>query len=195
MKTRFFLLLMAISFSINAQNNHYTFSDIKLIVQSKYYEVQFDSIQISEVVILEGLLYEGEKSINQKLSEIERKDLRVIELVDLTKPELYCRKYDFIILLGKGENQSKQYKKQLLGLLKENLTQNIPNVVIRDFICKECLMVVIDGKPLEMFESRTIVDSISVSDIDYISQYKSVNPAVYGSRGVNGLIEIYLKKK
>ena len=97
--------------------------------------------------------------------------------------------------MGTGYNQSREDKERILDSIRANLYTNVPKLRIHDYLCSQCKQVVVDGRPIGIYEAQGIVNNLKEKDIKYIATYGSANPSIYGQNAKNGLIEIYLTDK
>lgn len=166
---------------------------IKGLIEARY-GVNLDSIDLCDLYILEGAVYD-EKSINSALKEYKKQQIIFTDLVDLSKPTFVNRDCKYITVLSTGSNQTKEEKERILSKVRANLNDNLPKLVISDYLCQHCMQVVVNGVPVWVYQARQLVNDIKIEDIQNITMYDTPNPEVYGRNAKNGLVEIYLKDK
>ncbi len=186
-----FIICFCLSLDLTAQKAD--FSTIRDNIEAKFW-VDLDTINLCESIIFNGIVFDS-STINSEFRKYELSEIIVTELADLSESRLIHKNCDFIILLGTGYSQSDDDKSQILGRIRENLNANVPKLKIHDFLCSKCKQVIIDGRAYEIYEAKEIVNNLTVKDIEYIADYESSDPSVYGQNAQNGLIEIYLTKK
>ena len=166
---------------------------IREIVESKFW-VDLDTLDLCETIILNGIPFE-KTEIDAELKKLRPKEILVTELVDLSRSRLIHKNCSHIIILGTGYNQSREDKERILDSIRANLNTNVPKLRIHDYLCSQCKQVVVDGRPIGVYEAQGIVNELKEKDIKYIATYESANPSIYGQNAKNGLIEIYLTDK
>lgn len=166
---------------------------IKGLIKARY-GVSLDSVDLCDIYILEGEVYD-EKSINSALRKYKKEQIIFTELVDLSKTTFFNRDCKYITVLSTGSNQTEEEKERILSKVRANLNDNLPKLVIRDYVCQDCMQVVVDGTPLWVYQAIQLVNNIKIEDIQNISLYDTPNPEVYGRNAKNGLVKIYLMEK
>jgi len=166
---------------------------IRQTIESKFW-VNLDTIDLCEIVILNGIPFE-ETEIDAELRKLRLNEILVTALADLSSSELIHRNCSYVIILGTGHGQSREDKERILDSVKSNLNTYVPKVRIRDYLCDQCVQVVVDGRPLGIYETQEIVNRLTKRDVRYIATYASANPKIYGRNAKNGLIEVYLTDK
>ena len=114
--------------------------------------IETDTITLCELYILDGMPYTDPLELVRKLESTELSGIKFTKIVDLSNSEIYCRICDYILLIGTKGNQSRKHKLQQLQLIQTNLNENLPKVLLRDYICDQCRQVVIDGSPINMWD-------------------------------------------
>ncbi len=188
-----FIFIICFSFSVDSQAQKADFSTIQANIEAKFW-IDLDTVNLCESIIFNGIVYDS-ATIDNELRKYKLSDIIVTTLADLSESILIHKNCSFIIILGTGYSQSDDDKKRILGRIRENLNENIPELKIHDFLCSKCKQVIIDGRAYEIYEAKEIVNNLTVKDIEYIADYESSDPSVYGQNAQNGLIEIYLTKK
>ena len=166
---------------------------IRQTIESKFW-VNLDTIDLCEIVILNGIPFE-KTEIDAELRKLRLNEILVTALADLSSSELIHRNCSYVIILGTGHGQSREDKERILDSVKSNLNTYVPKVRIRDYLCDQCVQVVVDGRPLGIYETQEIVNRLTKRDVRYIATYASANPKIYGRNAKNGLIEVYLTDK
>lgn len=166
---------------------------IREIIESKFW-VDLDTLDLCETIIFNGVPFE-KTEIDAELRKLKPKEILVTELVDLSGSQLIHENCSHIIILGTGSKQSREDKERILDSIRANLNTNVPKLRIQDYLCSQCKQVVVDGRPLGIYEAQGIVNKLKEKDIKYIATYESANPSIYGQNAKNGLIEIYLTDK
>ncbi|WP_299990253.1 hypothetical protein [uncultured Pontibacter sp.] len=188
------LIVLIIAFQLNvvvAQKA--SIESMKGLIEARY-RVSLDSVDLCDIYILEGEVYD-EKSINSALRNYKKQQIIFTELVDLSKTTFFNRDCKYVTVLSTGSNQTEEEKERILSKVRANLNDNLPKLVIRDYVCQDCMQVVVDGMPIRVYQARQLVNDIKKEDIQNIAMYDTPNPEVYGSNAKNGLVEIYLKNK
>lgn len=159
------------------------------------FNMKLDTVNLCDSYVLNGIVY-TEEDFRTEIRKYKKSDIKFTAIADLAKTRFLHQNCDYMILAGAGDyNQTKESKLKELDSIRANLNKNLPELVIKDFICENCKQVVVDGTPIGMYESRTLVNDLKPKDIDFIVSYESANPRIFGRNSVNGLIEIFLKKK
>lgn len=153
-----------------------------------------DKVDLCDIYILEGIVYD-EKSINGALKKYEKQQIIFTELVDLSKTTFFNHDCKYVTVLSTGSNQAEEEKERILSKVRANLNDNLPKLVIRDYLCQDCMQVVVDGMSVGVYQARQLVNDLKMEDIQNIAMYDTPNPEVYGRNAKNGLVEIYLKNK
>lgn len=157
--------------------------------------IESDTIQLCKLYILDGITYTTVADFEKQLESLEGSDIKLATIADLSNSQIYCRICDFVLLVGTGQNQSKKYKSEQLRLIRTNLNENLPELIINDFNCENCHQLIVDGNPIETFKARELVNKLKPKEIQFIVSYQTANPEIYGNNAVNGLTEIFLKSK
>ncbi|MBX2842901.1 MAG: hypothetical protein KTR26_14115 [Flammeovirgaceae bacterium] len=189
------LLILMLSFfgvTINAQK-----ADLEYIhsaVENRF-NLELDTINLCDSYILNEIVYTKD-DFRTKIGSYKKSDIKFTIIADFSNTRFFHQNCDYTILVGGGKyKQSKEEKLKELDLICENLNKNLPELVIRDHKCENCKQVVVDGEPIEMYEARTLVNNLKVKNIEFIVSYESANPQIFGRNAINGLTEIFLKKK
>lgn len=182
------ILFFILTLELRAQKADY--STLKKVVEAKFW-IDLDTINLCNTIIFDGIVFDS-LSINKELKKYKQPEIIVTELADLKKTTILHNNCDFLILLGTGYNQSKDDKLKLLNSIRTNLNKNVPELIIHDFKCNQCMQVIIEGQPYGIYDAKKIVNKLKVNDIKYIAHYESANPSIYGQNAKNGLVEIYL---
>lgn len=188
-------ILLLSTFYIQVLNLNAQKADTNYIhsaVESRF-NLKLDTMNYCELYILNGVPFEKEDFANE-LENYKRSEVKFTTIADLTNTTWFHRECDFMILVGAGDyKQPKEKKIKELDSIRTNLNENLPELIIRDYICKLCKQVIIDGMPIEMYKARTLVNELKPKNIDFIVSYESANPAIFGRNAVNGITEIFLK--
>lgn len=152
-----------------------------------------DSLKFCELYVLDGIPYTSAEEFEKELSLLNKEDIKLATIVDLSNSQIYCRICDYVLLVGTEQKQSRKYKLKQLAVIQTNLKENLPELIITDFNCENCHQLVIDGNLIEVFEAREILNELQPKDIQFIVSYQAANPEIYGRNAVNGLTEIFLK--
>ena len=159
------------------------------------FSIELDTVNLCETYIINGIVFD-EQDFENKLKTYKKSKVKLTAIADLSNSTFHHKNCDYMVIIGAGNiKQPKETKQKELDSIRTNLNRNLPKVAIRDFICEQCKQVVVDGTPLNIFKAQTFVNDLKVEDIDYIVSYESANPMVFGRNSVNGLTEIFLKKK
>jgi len=164
---------------------------IKGQIETKF-SVRLDSINLCDFYILNGIVYD-EKGVSIELSKAKDDDISYVKLIDISESEFSHKNCESAIVIGVNQSQSVEEKEELISLIRKNLNEGLPDFVIKDFLCQECLAVIVGGIPLEMFAAKDFVNKLKANEIRYISYYKTPSPLFYGRNAKNGMIEIHLK--
>jgi hypothetical protein len=193
-KNQFILIFITFLLSQNLKAQEVDIEYLHSSVEIRF-NLKLDTLDYCDAYILNGVPFDKEGLTNE-LKKYKRSDIKFTGIADMTNTTWFHRKCDYMILVGAGGyDQTKEKKREELDSIRSNLNDNLPEFVIRDYICKLCKQVVVDGTPIGMYEARTLVNELKPKNIDYIVSYKSANPAVFGRNAINGLTEIFLKKK
>ncbi len=184
---------MTISLCLDLKAQKADYTTIRESIEAKFW-VSLDTVNLCETLIFNGIVYDSSK-LDKELRKYKQSEIIVTELADLSSSRLIHKNCDYLILLGTGYNQLDDDKKRILDSVRDNLNESVPELIIHDFLCIKCMQVIIDGRPYGIYQAKEIVNQLKVSDVKYIAEYKSANPAVYGQNAKNGMIEIFLKKK
>src|SRR5687768_9816831 len=125
---------------------------IKQTIESKFW-VDLDTLDLCETIILNGIPFE-ETDINAELKKLRPGEILVTELVDLSGSRLIHRNCSHIIILGTGHNQTREDKEGILDSIRANINTNVPKFRIHDYLCSPCKQVVVDGRPLGIYEAQ-----------------------------------------
>lgn len=159
------------------------------------FNMKLDTVNLCDSYILNGIPF-TEEDFRSELRKYKKSEIKFTAIADLSKTTFFHQNCDYVILVGAGEyNQSKESKLKELDSIRSNLNKNLPKIVIRDYICEGCKQVVVDGTPIGMYEARNLVNELKPKNIDFIVSYESANPRIFGRYSINGLTEIFLKKK
>ena len=193
MKTTILLATFCIyGLTPNAQTSDLSY--IHSAIEGRF-NINLDTTDYCGTYILNGVPFDKE-GIENELKKYKRSDIKFTGLADMKNMTWHHTKCDLMILVGAGDyGQKKEKKLEELESIRTNLNDNLPEVVIRDYVCKLCKQVVVDGTPVHMYDARTLVNELKPKDIDFIVSYESANPAMFGRNSVNGLTEIFLRKK
>jgi|GEM_PF-5827464 len=178
--------------TINAQKVDMKF--IKSAVEARF-NLSLDTLNYCDTYILNGIVFNKEDFV-VALKAYNEFEIKITAIVNIKNSILYHQKCHYMILVGAGDyHQSRNKKIEELNLIQKNLNNNLPDLVIKDYLCKLCKQVIVDGIPVEMFKAKSLVNDIRPKDIDFIISYDSANPTIYGRNSIIGLTEIFLKKK
>jgi hypothetical protein len=193
-KNQLLFILIICLFSLNLKAQKADLEYINSAAEIRF-NLDIDSIDLCDSYVMNGIFYTAEEFKTELLS-YKQSDIKFTAIVDLRNTTWFHRKCDYMILVGAGEyGQARESKLKELDSIRANLNDNLPELVIRDYICKNCKQVVVNGTPIGMYEARTFVNELKIKNIDFIVSYESANPSVFGRNSVNGLTEIFLKKK
>jgi hypothetical protein len=165
---------------------------IRNSIEAKF-SVELDTVDLCEIVILNGTVF-SQTDINNELIKYATDQIRIMQLTNISASTLYHQNCKFVMLLGTGENQTKEEKKKLLSLIRNNLNEHVPNLIIHDYTCEACKQLVVDGAPVEMYRAKEFLNEVKLKHIQYIGMYDAPDPAVYGRNAKNGMVEIFTRK-
>ncbi|WP_456461531.1 hypothetical protein [Reichenbachiella sp.] len=159
------------------------------------FNIRLDTINLCDSYILNGIAFDQE-DLGKELMNYEKSEVKLTAIADLSNTTFFHKNCDYVIIISAGDiDQSNEVKQKELDSIRTNLNTHLPQLVIRDFICEQCKLVVVNGTPIGMYDARTLVNNLKPRNIEYIVSYESANPMVFGCYSVNGLTEIFLKKK
>jgi len=195
MKNHLIILISIICFSwtLDLTAQRANFSALKDKIEARF-QVDLDTIDLCETIVFDGIVFEI-TTIDDKLKKYRLNEILITELGDLSETRLAHMNCNFMIILGTGNNQSRNDKREILEKVKINLNTNVPNLKIHDYLCSQCKQVLIEGRPYGIYEAQKILNELKVRDIKYIAKYDSADPKVYGQNATNGLVEIFLTDK
>lgn len=189
-KTLLLITFVFVSTLLNGQN--LTLETLISIAETKT-NLDTDTLRLCEMYVLDGIPYTTTSRFEKELEKYTRDDIKLAAIADLSNSKIYCRMCDYVLLIGTSQNQSRKYKLEQLELIRSNLTEKLPELVITDFNCEDCRQLVVDGNPIEAFRARELVNELKPKEIQFIVSYQTANPEIYGSNAINGVTEIFLK--
>ncbi|WP_350103785.1 hypothetical protein [Fulvivirga sp.] len=157
--------------------------------------VRLDTIELCDLYILNGIPFK-EEDFKAELSSYKLSDLKFSKVLNTSNTTFFHKNCDYVMAVGLGKyEQTKEEKQEELDSIRANLNRNLPNLIIRDYICSDCKQVTVDGRPLWVYDAKDLVNNLKVEEIDFIMSYEYANPEAFGRNAKNGLIEIFLTKK
>lgn len=159
------------------------------------FNIKLDTVNLCDSYVLNGVPY-TEEDFRSELRKYRKSEIKFTAIANLSNTTFFHRNCNYMIFVGaRVYDQSKESKLKELDSIRANLNKNLPKLVIQDYICESCKQVVVDGKPIGMYEARILVNELKPKNIDFIVSYESANPRIFGRNSINGLTEIFLKKK
>ena len=189
-----FLISCVSKEALSKPKSVYTSTEIDNIANWRF-QYDLKEEKLCEIYILDGVPYER-SSIDSVLKRFDKRDIRMISF--LKKPDentWWDKKCDLIPLIQTTLiEQKRQYKKETLNRIIEQYSQYYKKIKISGRYCDSCPAVFLNYKLLFDDEVVSILSKLKLDQIDFIADYQSPqNLALYGSKGKNGVIEIFMK--
>ncbi len=150
-------------------------------------------IDFCELYILDGIPYD-QHTIDTALTHYRKTDFSRITFIKETKERTYLHKpCDLFVVLSTAQQTTKE-KEALLTEITDFYNEKVPEVRIRDFLCKDCKPLSVNGRfPMLPYDAKEFLNSIKVDQIKHIAIYdEPLNVDFFGSAYKNGLIEMTL---
>jgi hypothetical protein len=194
-KTTILSILITSIHLCNLFGQNYTFDDLINSVQCRH-NIDFDTIKLCDLYVFDGIPFDS-ITLRKELRKYKYEDIRLTLLADVSDNTFQDKNCDYMIIIGTGKTQTNEEKRKILKRVQDNLNTHIPDtkIKIRDITCNECIRVVINGKPIGLYEAKELINNIKIKEIEFIVIYDSANAHCFGSYAKNGLVELYMKNK
>ena len=151
-------------------------------------------LKYCDFYIVDGVPYQNEK-IDSVLKRYNKTDFGIITIIKKPKDNTFWDNPCDLISILRTKQQSEKEKRQLLEKAMELYQTEIPNIIIRDWICTKCPMLSVNNKIIwNPYEMKRITKELKVSEIEFIAEIQQpLNPKTFGKYGKNGIVEITLK--
>lgn len=172
----------------------YTSSEISKIAEWRF-QYDLEKEKLCRFFILDGVPYDH-SSIDSILKRFDKRDVRMISFLKKSSENmLWYNQCDLIPLIQTSlTKQKRQYKKRVLKRILAQYLEFDKKVKIAGIYCDSCPLVYINSKPI--IDSKVVSELIQLrlNEIEFIADYQSPqNIGLYGSKGKNGVVEIFLK--
>lgn len=175
----------------NSSAQQVNLNEIYNEVEGKH-SIDLDTVNVCKLVVWNGIPYSPD-SIENELRGVKLSDFQFTSLGKFDNegsPHMNC---DYLIILGSGYKLKRKERKILIDSVINQLDKNLPNNLIQDNPCPECLQVLINDKICEPYEALEYLKDISRNQINYIQFYLKPDPAYYGENAKNGLVDIRIE--
>ena len=179
--------------SLNQSKTKYTKDEIKEIAEWKYgYNLKEN--KFCDFFIINGVPYDNDK-IDSILTTYKKSDFGLITFFKKTDKNTWLDKPCDLIAVLKLKNQKYEEKREILNKTQNRLREEVPDLIIRDYKCSKCPVLIIDNKLIwSQYEKKEILNKLKISDIEFISFIEQqLNEKTYGFAAKNGIIEIETK--
>jgi len=179
--------------SLDQNKTKYTKYEIKEIAEWKYgYNLKEN--KFCDFFIINGVPYDNDK-IDSTLTTYKKSDFGLITFFKKTEKNTWLDKPCDLIAVLKLKNQKDEEKREILNKTQNRLREEVPDLIIRDYKCSKCPVLIIDNKLIwSPYEKKEILNNLKISDIEFISFIEQqLNEKTYGFAAKNGIIEIETK--
>ena len=191
MKFTLALFILSLLCFTDSNAQHVSVQDLKNAIVAKH-SISPDTVDFCDFIVVDGAPY-SLSDIESGKETIANDKLRVYMFIEMSEV-FHHKKCDWLLIIGSGINQKRKEKKVLMNQLKDNTkTFASQPITLTDAKCDDCMAIVVDGKALDVQESNQFINNLKARNIAHIAFYKNANPAYYGYRAKNGMMELFLK--
>ena len=186
------LLLTVVIFCLSAATfaQGYSSKGVLQLIDLKY-GVKTDTMQICSKYMINGVPFEG-LVLEQ---ELMKRGQGSIGFVTFEQPangsnQTNCK---WVIWIYTKDSQTELEKERLLLQAKGYFQAAVPDLTDGNFKCQLCKSFLLDNTLYQNNDIKAVLSQLQARDVAYIAWYTHpVNPALYGTTAVNGMVEIIM---